>query len=404
VARFAIRVGTASGSIQTLQAEGENRRDARRSLEAKGYFVFEAEEPSSERRPLRFALPRRDRINPRLLLVFNQELLALVKAGLPILTALTLLRERGQNVRFRALLAEAGEAVRGGASLSASLARHPRIFSPLYTASLQAGEQAGNLVDALSRYVAYQKRVLALRQRLKSALMYPAILTVLSAAVVAFLLVIVVPTFTSIYGDMEAQLPAATRVLISVTGRLRDILPLALGATAAIVVAVWRWRRTGDGRRITDRWLLAVPWVGSIVEGYLFSRFARTLAMTLTGGIPMIPALHTTLATVGNGHLADAMRVAVPRVTSGSRLADALAAAGVFPSLMLELVSVGESSGALPEMLGHVADLYDGEMDTKLAMLAAAIEPVIMVGMGLVVATIVVIMYLPIFNLSSVMR
>jgi type IV pilus assembly protein PilC len=399
-----MRVGSPSGSIQTLEVEGEDRRAARRNLEAKGYFVFDREEAAAAALPVRLPFPHRDRISPRQLLVFNQELLALVKAGLPILTALTLLKERGQNARLRAILTDAAEAVRSGASLSASLARFPRVFSPLYTASVQAGEQSGNLVDAIGRYVEYQKRILGIRQRLRTAFTYPAILCLASAGVILFLLTFVVPTFSRIYGDMDAALPVATRVLIRVTENLRGALPLAAAGLGLALLAAWRWRSTPAGRRWTDHAVLALPWVGDILRGYLFSRFARTLAMMLGGGIPMIPSLETTLGTAGNAYLGEAMRAAVPRVAAGSRLADALAASGVVPPLMLELVTVGESSGALPEMLGHVGDLYDAEMDAKLVTLAAAIEPIIMMGMGLVVAVIVVIMYLPIFHLSSVVR
>ena len=171
-----------------------------------------------------------------------------------------------------------------------------------------------------------------------------------------------------------------------------------------LLVAAWRWRATPAGHQAMDRCTLGLPWVGGLVSGYLFSRLARTLAMTLGGGIPIIPSLQVTLATVGNAHLAAALQPAIPRVAAGSSLADALGSSGVVPPLVLEMVAVGESSGSLGEMLGHVADLYDGEVDTRLTALAAVIEPIIMIGMGLVVATIVVIMYLPIFHLSAVVR
>ena len=393
-----------SGSIQTLEVEGEDLGAARRSLEAKGYFVFDVGRGSETWRLPGPALHLRDRISQRTLLIFNQELLALVKAGLPILAALDLLGERSTQARLRTILADVRDAVKGGAALSASLARHPRTFSSLFTSALQAGEQSGNFVDALSRYVEYQKRMLALRQRMRAAFTYPAILCVASASVILFLLTYVVPTFTRIYGDMDAQLPAATRLLVAATSRLQTLLPLAIAAIVLVVVAAWRWRATPGGRVTLDRWLLALPWVGETVRGYLYSRFARTLAMMLAGGIPMIPSLKTTLATVGNAHLADALNAAVPRVAAGGRLADALGRAKVVPPLMLELVAVGEGSGSLGEMLGHVAEMMDSEMDTRLNTLAATIEPVIMIGMGIVVATIVVTMYLPIFNLSAVVR
>lgn len=402
--RFSCRIGTSTGSLRTQEIDDESPEAARRALEAQGYFVFAVEgvADTQGRHPsLRLRLHR---VGLQALLVFNQELLALIKAGLPILTALDLLRERGQHPQLRTVLAEAREAVKGGAALSAALAQHPHIFSRLYTGALQAGEQSGNLVDALSRYLDYQKRLMSLRRRLRGALTYPAALVFFSGMVIIFLLTFVVPTFTKIYGDMEAELPVATRLLVALTQRLQGALPLTIGVVALLVFGVWRWWRTPTGRRWRDRWILSLPWVGDLLRGYLYSRFARTLAMTLGGGIPMIPSLQATFGTLGNAYLAEVLQPVVPRVTAGSALADALGSAGVVPPLLLEMVSVGESSGSLQEMLGHVADLYDAEMDARITALAAAIEPIIMVGMGLIVATIVIIMYLPIFHLSAVVR
>ena len=405
MAQYSFRVGTPTGSIQTLEVAGDTPEAARRSLEGKGYFVFDRQEQAARTLP-RLGRPAflTPRVTPRALLVFNQELLALVRAGLPILTALDLLRERGQQSRLRSLLEVVRDEVKGGAALSAAMARHTQVFGPLYTASLRAGEQSGNFVDALTRYVEYQKRILTLRQRLRAALTYPAILITASLAVIVFLLTFVVPTFSNIYGDMDAELPVATRILVGITGQLTRLLPLAALAVTAFGLALWRWRLTPEGRRLTDRWILVLPWVGTLISGYLFSRFARTLAMMQAGGIPMIPSLETTLATVGNAYLDGKLRTAIPRVAAGNTLADALDRSGVSPPFLVELVSVGESSGSLGEMLGHVADLYDAEMDTRLTALAAAIEPIIMIGMGLVVAAIVVTMYLPIFHLSTVIR
>jgi type IV pilus assembly protein PilC len=406
MAQFSCRVGTSSGSLLTVKVEEESAETARRSLEAKGYFVFDVAGTGSSR--VRPRLPAlgfgRGRIGAQALLVFNQEILALTKAGLPILTALDILSERSRQPRLVGILADVREAVKGGMALSAAFARHPRVFSSLYTATIHAGEQSGNLVDALARYVEYQKRILALRQRFRAALTYPALLCLASVAVTLFLLIYVVPTFTLIYGDMEAELPAATRLLVALTGRLRGELPLLGGGGALLVIGAWRWRSTPAGRRAMDRLSLRLPWVGDLLRGYLFSRFTRTLAMMLGGGIPMIPSLQVTLTTLGNAYLGEALERCVSRVAAGSTLADALGGTGVVPPLVLELSAVGERSGSLGEMLGHVADLYDGEVDTRLAALAAAIGPVIMVGMGLVVAAIVIIMYLPIFHLSAVVR
>ncbi|MBI3086172.1 MAG: type II secretion system F family protein [candidate division NC10 bacterium] len=404
MARFVCKIGTPTGSMRAQEVEEASAEAARRSLEAQGYYVFDVQVRREALGGPRRSRAGLNRIGAKALLVFNQELLALVKAGLPILTALDLLGERSQQPRLRTLLADVREAVKGGAALSAALAHHPHVFSPLYTAALHAGEQSGTLVDALTRYVEYQKRILALRQRFRAALTYPGVLCLASGAVILFLLTFVVPTFTRIYGDLEAELPVATRLLVALTGRLREVLPLVGGGAALLLMAAWRWRATPAGHQTMDRWILGLPWVGDLARGYLFSRFARTLAMTLGGGIPMIPSLQITLGTVGNAYLTGALRPAIPRVAAGSSLADALGSSGVVPPLVLEMVAVGESSGSLGDMLGHVADLHDAEVDTRLTALAAVIEPVIMIGMGLVVATIVVIMYLPIFHLSAAVR
>jgi type IV pilus assembly protein PilC len=401
---YSFKVGTPKGSIQNLEVEADSPEAARRSLQTKGFFVFEAEATTRPSARLRLSSAWGSHIGARALLVFNQELLALVRAGLPIIVVLDLLRERNQNPRLRALLESVREEVKAGAALSAAMAKHPAVFGPLYTAALHAGEQSGNFADALARFVEYQKRILALRHRLRAALTYPVILVGASLAVILFLLTFVVPTFSRIYGDMDAELPAATRVLVTITSYLQGALPVVLLAIGAAALALWRWRRTPQGRRLTDRWIVQLPWVGGLTSGYLFSRFARTLAMMQAGGIPMMPSLETTLGTVGNAYLVEGLRSALPRVAAGGSLADSLGKTGIVPSLMLELVAVGENSGSLGEMLGHVADLYDAEMDTRLTALAAALEPVIMMGMGLVVAAIVVIMYLPIFHLSSVVR
>jgi type IV pilus assembly protein PilC len=403
--RFSCRIGTPTGSLRTQEVEEDNPETARRALEARGYFVFRVEgSAETPRRPSFLQFSRHRSVRLQALVVFNQELLALIKAGLPILTALDLLGERSQQPQLRSVLAEAREAVKGGMALSVAMAQHPRIFSALYTGALQAGEQSGNLVDALSRFLDYQKRIMALRQRFRAALTYPAALFLLAGLVIVFLLTYVVPHFTQIYGDMDSELPAATRLLVTLTQHLQGALPVAGGIAALLMLGMWRWWKSPGGRRWIDRWTLHLPFVGDLLRGYLYSRFARTLAMTLGGGIPMIPSLEATFGTLGNAYLTDKLRPAISRVTAGTTLADALERSGVVPPLLLEMVTVGESSGSLQDMLGHVADLYDAEMDTRLTSLAAVIEPIIMVGMGLIVATIVIIMYLPIFHLYQVVH
>lgn len=397
---FAIRYGTSQGTLVTEERKAESAAALRRQLEGEGLFVFEV----SPRGPgLAVRRPGR-RVGARDLLVLNQELLALVRAGLPIVAALDLLVERARNRRLRQVLSQVREAVKGGSALSDAAAAQPRIFSRLYAASLRAGEQSGSFPEALARYVEYQKRMLALRKKVTQAALYPAVLAGASAAVVIFLMTFVVPTFTRIYGDLEARLPLPTQVLIGTTRLVRDLFPLAAGGIAVAALALWRWRQGSAGRQIMDRWALRLPVLGNLLGRYAISRFCRTLGMVLGGGIPMVPALEVAAGAVGNAHVRSRLEGTIRPISSGSSLAGALEASGIAPGMSVEMIAVGESTGALVEMLGHVADFLDEELEVRLNSLASLIEPAIMLTMGIVVAGIVITMYLPIFNLASVVR
>ena len=220
-----------------------------------------------------------------------------------------------------------------------------------------------------------------MRQRLRAALTYPVILISASLAVILFLLTFVVPTFSRIYGDMDAELPAATRVLVTITAYLQEALPVVFVGIGVAGLALWRWRRTPQGRRLTDRWIVRLPWVGGLTSGYLYSRFARTLAMMQAGGIPMMPSLETTLGTISNSHLADGLRSALPRVAAGGSLADSLGKTGMVPSLILELVAVGEDLvvnellDTLQDVAGRNASVMSGRVSIASLMMFQSLPP-----------------------------
>lgn len=404
MATFACRIATAGGKVLLQDREADSPDRVRRQLEAEGYYVFHVL-PRTSGSPFRLSLPSAwRRVRKKDLLILNQEFLALIRAGLPILAVLDLVIARQTHPRLRRVLEKLREAVKGGASLSDAAEQHPEVFPPLYVASLRVGEKSGELPETLARYIAHLKRVIALQKKLGSALLYPALLLVLTTAVVTFLLTVVVPSFSQIYLDFGAQLPYATRLLLAFTGLIREYLLVMLPIPLLGFLALWQWRRTRGGRLALDRILLRLPLLGSIIQRFSLATFCRTLGTVFAGGMPMVPALQVAAGSVHNRASQDQLSRAIPAVTGGASIAAALEGVKGAPPLVLEMVSVGERTGGLEEMLHHVADFLEEELDHHLSAMATLVEPAIMVTMGLVVAGIVITMYLPIFHLASVVR
>lgn len=404
MATFSCRIGTPTGKVLVEEREAESPDRLRQQLEAEGYYILHVR-PRSRFGSLNLSRSiSLRRVRNKDLLIFNQEFLALLKAGLPIPTVLDLVIERQTQPRLRGVLERVREAVKGGASLSEAAEQHPEIFSPLYVASVRVGEKSGDLPETLARYITHLKRVITLQKRVGSALLYPSILLVLTAAVVIFLLTVVVPTFSQIYQDFEANLPYATRLLMTITGLVREYLWIIFPLPLLGAFGLWQWRRTSAGRLILDRLLLRLPLLGQVIQQFSLALFCRTLGTVLAGGMSMVPALELASGAVHNRAAQDRLHRAIPAVTGGASVAAALQSAKAAPPLVLEMVGVGERTGALEEMLGHVADFLEEELDHRLSSMTTLLEPAIMVAMGLVVAGIVIAMYLPIFHLSSVAR
>jgi len=401
--QFVCRLASPTGAVLDRECEAEDPAALRQQFERDGYFVFGIR-PKAAGVRLPTALPWRRRVSRKTLLAFTQELLAILRAGLPIMAVLDLLIGRAAHPTLRETLRAVREDIRGGASLSAAVGRHPRVFPPLFVASVRAGEQSGALVATLGRFLTTLKHFLALRQKVYSALMYPSVLVVITGGVILFLLTFVVPTFTRIYADFGASLPLPTQLLVATTQRIRADWPLLLAVLLAAGAYLAWWRRTPGGRATLDRLILKLPWAGPVLHRYALATFCRSLAAVVGGGTPVVPALEVAAGAVSNAHVASRVRTAIPLVVGGSSLARALQETGIATPMMVEMVAVGESTGALEEMLGHAADFADEEIDFRLSSMAALLEPVIMAAMGLVVATIVIVLYLPIFHLVSIVR
>ena len=399
---FRCRLASPSGQIieGVYSADTENR--LRHELEEKGLYVLSLQ-PKGAVAGVSIQLPQQRRIPSREFLVFNQELATLLKAGMPLVQSLDLLKRRVENPTFRTVLEDVHEKVRGGTALSDAFAAQGDLFPSVYVASLLAGERSGSLDTVLRRFVEYSRVIATLRRKTVSALIYPAILVMLAFGLVALIMLKVVPEFSEFYAGFGAELPFVTRMILRVSEVIRgQFLIIFIAVGAAIVFAVI-WLKQPTNRSRLDRGLLRVPVIGSIAAKFATSQMARTLATLLGGGLPLVNSLEIAAHSVGNKFVASQIDIVNTRVREGESFAAALAARGVFPEVAVKMAEVGESTGALQEMLNTVADFFDEEISTNMERFVTLIEPALLVIMGLVIAGLVLALYMPLFQLSSVL-
>jgi len=381
------------GATVTDEAMSADAVELRQELEARGYLVLNLEKK-------RAALGS-GRGSAKDFLIFNQEFATLVKAGLPILPAIEQLHKRTEKPAFRSALESIMHDIKGGTALSDAMARHPAFFSPLYTATVRAGEKSGALVDVLKRFSSYQKKMIAVVSKLKMALAYPIFLVAALVAVLALFFLYIIPNFTQMYSDQGGSLPLLTSLLISFTAALTRFAPFLFFGLLAAIAGAHFWRKTEAGRNTIDGLKLRIPIVKALMVEYILAQITRTLATVLRGGIPLVQALDTTAGVISNHVIARKLSEVRSLVTEGVSLADAFERTRLAPDMTVRMIAVGESSGDLPQMLEDVADFYDQEVENRLTVLTTMIEPVLMLTMGLVMAVIVVALYLPIFEMGS---
>lgn len=399
---YRCRLGTPSGEIIEGVYVADSEARLRRELEEKGLYVLAIRRAGSLGLG-GLELPRRRRISTREFLVFNQELATLLKAGMPLVQSLDILRQRLANPVFKAVLDDIHERVRAGSSLSEAFEAQGPLFPGVYTASLFAGEKSGSLEQVLRRYVAYAKVIAGVRRRTISALVYPTILLILSLAVVGIIMLRVVPEFAQFYNQFGRELPLSTRIIVAVSSTVSGYLPVIVVSVVAAAIAFWYWLRQPGQRVRFDRVILRLPLAGTTVRKFSTSQAARTLATLLGGGIPLVNALEISARSIGNRYMARELQTAAHQVREGRALAGAMAERGEFPDVAIKMVEVGESTGALQDMLNSLADFYDEEIETGLGRFVTLVEPILLVTMGLVIAALLLALYMPLFQLSSVL-
>jgi type IV pilus assembly protein PilC len=399
---FRCRLGTTSGEIIEGVYIAQDEAALRRELEDKGLHVLSLK-PRLGFAGLSFGGKTR-KIARHEFLVFNQELATLLKAGMPLVQSLDILRTRMSNPVFKSVLDDVHEKVRGGTALSDAFIAHGDLFPSVYTASLMAGERSGNLDAVLRRFVAYSKTVDTVRSKTISAMIYPLILVALAIVLVSIIVIKVVPTFADFYGSFEADLPLSTQVIVAISDFVRAQFVLIVVALAGSIAACSAWlRQPGRGAQF-DRIILRLPAIGASFHKFSTSQLARTLATLLSGGIPLVNALEIAARSTGNRHMGRELEVVAVRVREGQGFAATLLERRTVPDVAIKMIEVGESTGALTEMLNSLADFYDEEIDTEVARFVTLIEPAMLVFMGVVIAGIVLALYLPLFQLTSVMN
>ena len=395
---FVAKMGTAEGDVIERVYLSENADALRRDLERKDFLVFSIRRKAG----LSTMLPgmARGRIKMKEFLIFNQQLAALLQAGLPIISSLDVLLERRKNPSFKKALTDIRDQVKAGTSLSEAFASQGDLFPPIYSSSLASGERSGEVASVLRRYITHTKKVLGLKSKVIAALIYPAILFLMSFMVIAILIYFVIPKFSEIYagfGGIE-NLPMITKVLLAVSNFATQNALIMVPGFLAAVLGFTAWRRTASGSLTVDTWVLQVPFMGGIIHKYCVSRFTRTLGTLVAGGIPLVNSLEIAAPAAGNRYFVSRLSTVPGKVREGNALATSLEQTGLFSDLALEMIKVGESTGALQEMLDNVSSLYDEEIDNSLQNIEALMVPVMLVFMGVFIAFIMLAIYMPLIK------
>ena len=397
---FVVKYAKPSGEVLETVQIGQTEDEVRHHLQEQGMLPISVKTRGVS---LFNKRERQKPINPDNFIVFNQQFVSLIKAGLPILRALDLLKAQIKNPVLKRHIIDVRDRVHSGAMLSDAL-KAQMVFPTVYTASIYAGERSGDLAEVITRYTGYQKTVLAVKKRFLTSLIYPAFLVVLCIVMVTVILTYVIPQFAELYKGLGTELPRPTRILIYISTTLKTnlifILPVLLGSALAFKL----WIGTTAGRLWLDRLKLRAPVVGNLWTMFSMAQLSRTIATLLTGGTPLLTTLQVVRDASDNTVISEAIRNAVIDVQDGKPLSDSLEKTGHFPDLALEMIRVGEQTGSLPEMLIHVADYYDEDVNNKSAALLSVVEPVILIFVAIFVALILISLYLPIFSLGSQMQ
>src|SRR5216684_350045 len=396
IAEFLVKVADERGRLTQQVENGYSEAEVRERFAQQGFLVYWVKPKGL----LIGGGGRRKKVKQSTFLVFNQQMLTLLKAGLPVLGSLDLLIKRQRDVYFRSLLQNVRERVKGGELLSEAFSAQ-NVFAKIYTTTLMAGEKSGNMDEVLARFINFQRMGLTFKKKLVVSLVYPALLITMVSAMFVFLMIYVVPQFAKLYEDLHAQLPAITLFMLDVGTHAQRYAPVALVVVVVAIALFLRWKATDRGAEKIDHAMLGMPVVGDILLKFQVATFSRMLSTLLTGGMPLVTCLETAGESMSSRKILNGVRDASVRVREGQTLARSLEEQKMFPELSVEMIEVGESTGALPAMLNSVAEFYEEDVQTALGAAMALIEPTILIVMGVFVGGVLISLYLPIFTLGA---
>jgi type IV pilus assembly protein PilC len=391
---YTIKLADDRGRVQEQVHAAASAEELRSRFTQAGYLVYSVKAKSA------LGGSTKKKVKLETFLIFNQQFLTLIRAGLPILSSLDLLAKRQKDTNLRGQLEDVAARVKTGESISSAFEAQGG-FPLVYTTTLLAGERSGNLEEVLQRFLDFQRVSLSFRKKLKSSLIYPAFLIVMVIGLFIFLITFVVPRFATLYDQLNVQLPALTLFLLELG---KDAQKYGLYVAVLLGFGVWlfiRWTKTDAGSTAVDKVRVSMPIFGSVWLKYQVGLFSRTLSTLLTGGLPLVPSLETAAKSIDSKQIANAVYSSVESVREGKGLAQSLQLTKVFPELSIEMIEVGESTGALPQMLNSVAEFFEEDVQTRLGAIMSLIEPIILIVMGVVVVVILIALYLPILSLGG---
>lgn len=395
---YVFKVGTPDGQIAEREVRAFDAAAAREELTRQGMHIFQEKRAKLT---LESLLPRDRGIPTDKFLLFNQQLLALVKAGLPIVQSFEIMLDRQKDRRFKEVLADIREKITSGVALSDAFEGFGSMFPPIYSTSIRAGEKSGDLAGVIARFIKYQKMIVALRKKVVGALVYPAVLLLLMTGMIFVMLTYVMPKFAEFYSGFDQELPGPTAFAINLSYFVRENLFLGIAAAAGLIAVAKMFAKSDAGALLLDRLRLRVPLVGGILQDFAIMQFTQSMGTLLAGGTPMVPAIEIASNSITNRFVGGRIASIAQKVREGEPVWRSLEDTAVMSDLAIEMIKVGESTGAIVEMLANTSEFYDEVIEAKLSRLVALIEPVILVVLGAVIAGLLYAFYLPILQLSS---
>jgi len=398
MAQFLVKIADDRGRLAQQVEHGYSESEVRERFVQQGYLVYWVK-PRGLFSGGKLQLGGR-KVKQSQFVIFNQQFLTLIKAGLPILNSLDLLLKRQKNENLKSLLQNVRDRVKSGESLSDAFAAQG-VFPRIYTTTLMAGEKSGNTEEVLGRYIAFQRLALTFKKKLAVSLVYPALLVTMVLVMIVFLVTYVVPEFAKLFENLNAQLPAITILMLAVGTHAQKYAPFVAIGMVLAGASFWRWKNTDRGAERLDALILKLPLLGDIWLKYQVANFSRMLSTLLAGGLPLVPSLETAGASMSSRRILNGIVDTAARVREGQTLSGSLEQQKMFPELSVEMIEVGESTGALPAMLNSVAEFYEEDVQTALGATMALIEPVILIIMAVFVGGVLISLYLPIFSIGA---